>query len=192
MKSKRSQRPSLTEILAELVSSVPPSNEEFCPQPEVRAAQVARAAALKASAVTGSMALPPGPIGLATILPDLIAVWHIQRGLVADLAAIYGKTATLKPEAMVYCLFKHGAASLLRDLVVRSGQRYLVRRASARAMQSLLQKLGLQVTQRLIGKGLSRLAPIVGALMAAGYAYYDTTKVSSIAIDLFSRELETY
>lgn len=90
---------------------------------------------------------------------------------------------------MAYCLFKHGSAALMRDVVTRVGQRYLVRRTSLRAMQSILQKVGVRVTQRILSKGLSRFVPVVGALAVGGYAYYDTTKVATTAIELFSKEV---
>jgi hypothetical protein len=37
------------------------------------------------------MALPPGPLGLATVIPDLLAIWKLQQQLVADIAAVFGK-----------------------------------------------------------------------------------------------------
>lgn len=180
----------LADALSALVAHVPASDEPVAAQPAERAADVARKAALKAAGVSASLALPPGPLGFATILPDLLAVWKIQQGMVADIAAIYGKSAALKPQTMVYCLFKHGGAALVRDLVTRTGQRYLVRRASMRALQGVLEKAGIRVTQRVLGKGLSRFVPVVGALAAGGYAYFDTTKVAATAIDLLSRDLE--
>ena len=83
-----------------------------------RAQALARHAAVKAAAISGSLALPPGPLGLVTVLPDLVTIWKVQQ-LVADIAAVHGKPAALRQELMVYCLFKHGAAHLARELVVR-------------------------------------------------------------------------
>jgi len=59
--------------------------------------------------VAGTLALPPGPLGWMTILPEMVGVWKIQAQMVADIAALYGKTATLTQEQMLYCLFKHTA-----------------------------------------------------------------------------------
>ena len=47
-------------------------------------------------------------------------------------------------------------------------------------------KIGLHISQRLIGKGLSRWIPVFGALGASAYAYYDTARVAQTAIDFFS------
>jgi hypothetical protein len=39
--------------------------------------------------------------------------------MVADVAACFGKTAQLNRQTMIYCLFRHGAAMLVRDVVAR-------------------------------------------------------------------------
>lgn len=180
----------IAKTLSQLISRIPGSDESISTKPAERAAIVARKASLQAAGVSGALALPPGPLGLATVLPDLLSVWRIQQAMVADIAAIFGKTSALKQQTMVYCLFKHSGAALVRDLVTRAGQRYLIRKASLRAMQTILEKAGIRVTQRVLSKGLSRFIPVVGALAVGGYAYYDTTKVAATAIDLFSKELD--
>lgn len=180
----------VADVLSKLVSHIPDSNEAVSTKPADRAGTIARKAALKAAGVSGTLALPPGPLGFATILPDLLAVWKIQQAMVADIAAIHGQSAVLDPKTMVYCLFKHGGAALVRDLVTRVGQRYVIRRASLRVVQSILEKASIRVTQRVLSKGISRFVPIAGALAAGGYAYYDTTKVAATAIELFSRQVD--
>ena len=137
----------------------------------------------------GTLALPLGPLGWLTIIPELLAVWRIQAQLVADIAALHGKTAELTEQHMIYRLFRHAAAQLMRDLVVRVGERVLVKRASLRAIQKIVEKIGYKILQRSIGKGISRWLPIVGAAGVAGYAYYDTNQVGKTSIDFFKSEI---
>ena len=150
---------------------------------------IAAIASLKASAVSGTLALPPGPLGMLTIIPDLIAVWKIQAQMVVDMAAAYGKTADLNREVMLYCLFKQAASQVVRDLVVRTGERFLIKRTSLRTIQTILQKIGVKVTQRVAGKGIARWLPIIGAMGVAAYAYYDTDSVAKSAIELFNGDI---
>jgi hypothetical protein len=180
----------VTKALLDLVSRIPTSDEPTSTAPKERAQAIARAAAMKAAGISGALALPPGPFGLATIIPDLLAIWRLQQSMVADIAATYGKSAFLGKETMIYCLFKHGGAALMRDLVVRVGERYLVRRTALRAIQQILRKVGVRVTQRVIGKSISRWIPVIGALGVGAYAYYDTTQVAATAIELFSKDLK--
>ena len=116
----------LTETILNLISKVPTSSEVSSSAPDSRARQLARNAARKSAGISGGAALAPGPLGMLTILPDLVGVWRVQAQMVSDIAASYGKTATLSQEQMVFCLFKHSAAQLLRDVIVREGGRYLV------------------------------------------------------------------
>lgn len=172
------------------ISNVPGTKEQESQDAFTRARHIANAAAAKAALVSGGLALPPGPLGMATILPDIVAIWKLQAQMVADIAGAFGKTAFLTREQMLYCLFKHAAAQLVRDLVTRVGERFLVRRVSLRAMQQIVQKVAGKITQRAIGKTLSRWLPVVGVLGVGAYAYYDTAQVGATAIDLFQRELE--
>jgi hypothetical protein len=91
---------------------------------------------------------------------------------------------------MMYCLFRHAAAQAMRDIVVRVGERILIRRPTLRVIQQVLGKIGQRITQRLAGGAISRWLPIVGALGVGAYAYYDTGQVANTAIDLFRREIE--
>jgi hypothetical protein len=172
------------------VGKVPTSSERKSRDPAEAARKTANTAARNAAAAAGTLALPPGPLGWLTILPELIAVWKIQAQMVADIAAFYGRKRVLTQEQMLYCLFKHTASQAVRDLVVRVGERAIVRRATVRALNSVAQRVGLTVTQRTLAKSASRWLPVVGALGVAAYAYYDTAQVARTAIDLYEREIE--
>jgi len=174
-------------VILDLIGHVPASKERKSKRPEEAARVKANAAAAKAALAAGALALPRGVVGWLTLLPEMIGVWRIQRQLVADIAALYGKKAALTPELMVYCLFQHTAAQGVRDLVVRVGQRALVRRAPLRL--SLTQRIGLKLTQRVLGKSVPRLTRVIGAIGVGAYAYFDTVHVAVAAIELFEREI---
>ena len=180
----------VSEKLIDLVGSIPRSGENSVADPRTRARALVSSAALKSAVLSGSLALPPGPLGLITILPDLYAIWRIQAQLVADIAAVYGKTGFLTQETMLFCLFKHAAAQAVRDLIVRAGERVLIKTPTLRASQRILAKIGAKTTQRALGRGASRWVPIVGALGVAGYAYYDTSAAGRTAMDLFSKDID--
>jgi hypothetical protein len=172
-----------------LVLQVPSSSENALSKPEARARSLGRSAARQASLMASSLALPPGLLGWLTILPELVGVWKLQAQMVSDIAAVYGKSASLSQEQMIYCLFKHVSAQLFRDVVVRVGERYLIQRTSIAFLQSAARALGVKVTQKIIGKGVARLVPLVGAVGVGAYAYFDTTQVAKTAIELFSRDI---
>ena len=187
--SQEDLRHKVGDAILGLVLQVPASSENQVEQPQARAQALGRAAARQASLLAGSLALPPGFLGWLTILPELMGVWKLQAQLVADIAAAYGKSASLGREQMIYCLFKHVSAQLLRDLVVRVGERYVVKAASLAFIQTAAHTLGVKVTQNIIGKSVSRFVPLLGAVGVGAYAYFDTRQVAKTATELFSRDI---
>jgi hypothetical protein len=178
------------DAIINFISKIPRTKELKSLSPSDRARSIANVAAAKAATVAGSLALPPGPLNWITILPELIAVWKIQSQMVADLAGAYGKTDYLSESQMLYCLFRHGAAMAVRDIVVRVGDRYLIRRATQRMLQDAAKRIGIRITQKAAAKAVGRWIPIIGAVGVGGYAFYDTAQVAKTAIELFESELE--
>jgi hypothetical protein len=181
---------SVAAALLDYVGKVPTSALRKSRNAEADSRKVANTAAAQAALAAGALALPPGPMGWLTILPEIIAVWRIQAQMVADIAALYGKTATLTKEQMLFCLFRHTTAQAVRDLVVRVGERVLVRETSLRTLQRVAERIGVKVTQRALGKSVSRWVPIIGALGVGGYAFYDTAQIAASARDLFWRDFD--
>jgi len=179
----------IAEAILAIIGNIPESSLKKSSNPTRDSKKITKDAAVKSSLTAGTLSLPPGPLGWLTIIPELLAVWRIQAQLVADIAALHGKTSTLTEQHMIYCLFRHVAAQLMRDLVVRVGERVLVKRASLRLIQKIVEKIGYKILQRSIGRGISRWLPIVGAAGVAGYAYYDTNQVGKTSIDFFNSEI---
>lgn len=175
----------IAEAILKLLGKVPISRKRASSAPEAAARALANATAAKAALYAGGLALPVGPIGWLTILPELIAIWKVQSQMVADIAALYGRTASLTRQHMLYCLFRHAAAHAVRDLLVRAGNRAIAARASTKALQTAAGKIGAKLAQRAAGSAVSRWIPILGAVGVGAYAYYDTAQVARTAIELF-------
>jgi hypothetical protein len=180
----------LSPALLDMVSKIPKARVRKSQTPDEAARQLATRASVKAAMVAGTLALPTGPLGWLTLLPELRSVWRIQVQLVSDTAALYGRKSILTQEQVLYCLFRHSASQAFRDLIVRVGERFLVRPASAQALQFIARKLAVRLTHRLAGKGLSRWLPVAGAVGVGAFAYYETSRVGNAAIELFSAEIE--
>lgn len=179
----------VTGVLMDVIVSIPQSEEALSPTPEARSAELIKKAATTTAGISGGAALVPGPLGLLTILPDMYAIWRLQARLVADIAAVYGKTGTLGKEQMIWCLFKHSAAHVAGDFVVRAGERYMVHPRSLQWMQKAVGLLGIKIAQRAMGKTVARYLPVLGAAAVARYAYIDTRTVGLAAMSLFSKEI---
>lgn len=172
----------LVEAIEDVVARVPATREGQVEEPAAAARILARKAAARAAALSGALALPPGVLGLMTVLPDLVAIWRIQAQLVSDISGLYGSEMQLTRTHMLYCLFRHAASQLARDVAVRAGERLVIRHLSSGALRSVLASIGISVTQRIAGTAASRWLPIVGAAAVAGYAYFDTLQVAKTAV----------
>ena len=172
----------IVDAIEDIVARVPATREAKADDPAAAARTLARKAAARAAALSGALALPPGVLGLMTVLPDLVAIWRIQAQLVSDISGLYGKQMELTRTHMLYCLFRHAASQLARDVAVRAGERLVIRQLSSGALRSVLSSIGISVTQRIAGTAASRWLPIVGAAAVAGYAYFDTLQVAKTAV----------
>jgi EcsC protein family len=177
-------------VLFKVINEIPSSAEQRSSDAVLRARKLTAEAAWRAAAISGALALPAGPLGWLTIMPDLAAIWRLQAQLVADIGAVFGKRGKLTEESIIYCLFRHAAAQAVRDLVTRMGARVVVQRVSMRATENVLQRIGVALVQRVARRGLWRLLPAIGALAVAGYAYYDTEQVGQTAIEFFAKDIE--
>jgi len=180
----------VTQAILHVISTVPDSDERIEKNPKERAQSLITTASMKAAGVAGVLALPPGPLGLLTVIPDLVTIWHIQRQLVADIAMVYGKSRVLGPEVMLWCLFKHGGAQAVNQLLIKAGEKLLVRRTTLKGLQQIAGKIGIRVTQKLLGRGLSRFLLVLGAGIMAYIAYSDTTSIGATCIETFEKEIE--
>lgn len=172
-------------VVFNLITDIPDSL--LCPNrdPDARAEILIKQAALKAAAVSTSLSIPAGFTGVLTSIPDIAAVWRIQAQLVSDIACTYGKFAMLSREAMVWCLFRHSAASLLRDVAVRTGSRIVVQKLSLAALQKLLQRIGVKISTNFLGRIALRAIPAIGAVGNGAYTYFDTNEVGKTAKSYF-------
>jgi len=169
------------------VGEVPASTRRKSKDAQAESRSAITTAAGKASLTAGAFAVPPGPFGWLTILPEMIAVWRIQAQLVADIAALHGQKATLTREYMLYCLFRHTAAQAVRDLAVRAGERLIVQQVTSQVLKKVAEAIGMKISRRVVGKGLTRWLPVIGIVGVAGYAYYDTAQVGATALEMFSK-----
>jgi uncharacterized protein (DUF697 family) len=180
----------LFRILFKVIHEIPTSTEKETSEALIRSRKLISEASFKAAAISGALALPSGPLGWLTILPDLAAIWRLQAQMVADIGGAFGKKGKLTEESMIYCLFRHATAQVVRDLVTRMGERVVVQRGSLRVAENVLESIGIRVVHRVARRGLWRLLPAIGALAVAGYAYYDTEQVGQTAIEFFSKDIE--
>jgi uncharacterized protein (DUF697 family) len=171
-------------------------------RPYERSREITQKACAKAAAVSGSLSLPVGPLGMLTVLPDLMLVWRIQAQMVVDIAAAFGHDEAITQQDLITCLFQHVAGTALReyekaipieqvdysarsvldliDQFTRSGSRDVAVRVT--------KQIGSALFERVAKRAASRIVPLAGAAIVSAYAALDTKEVARTAVERFSGE----
>jgi hypothetical protein len=169
-----------------VISKIPSSSEKARADVKGAAGMFTGEAAREAALITGALSLAPGPAGMLTLVPDLVGVWRRQARLVADIAAVSGKSDELTKELMMYCLYRHVDRRTMAKLLVRGGEGVLVGRAMKRAMHDALSVLTGRLVKRVVARAAARWVPFVGAGALAAYSYRDTKEVGKTALEVFT------
>jgi hypothetical protein len=177
----KDSRGPIIDALERILADIPAPETKQAELPDSAAKAIAHRAAKRAAVLSGTLALPPGPLGFVTLLPDLYLIWQTQRQMVSDIFGVYGRSAELTRTHMLYCMFRHAASHVLRDVAVRGSQRLVIRQLSGGALRSALGSVGLSVSQRLAGNAAGRWLPLAGAAAVGAYAYWDTLQVANTA-----------
>ncbi|HEX3019782.1 MAG TPA: EcsC family protein [Chitinispirillaceae bacterium] len=176
----------LIESLYNVISDIPVSRCEEESDADVKSRNLIEKTAVKAAFISAGLSIPSGPAGYLTIVPDLTGIWKLQRNMVADIAAIYGKKSILGREQMLYCMFRHSVSQVVRDVVVKTATRVTVEQAISAIVEQILKKIGVHLAQKVSSKFIARSIPVIGTLGAGVYAYFDTKQVGKNAMTLFS------
>lgn len=153
------------------------------------AKELAQSAAIKTAAISAGLSLPTGVFSIFTILPELFMVYRIQGHLIKDIASLYGKEALVTKELLIYCMFKQTSLHLVERLLEDAGTKIFIRPATIRFVESLLEKLGMNLSKKLIRTQLLKWLPLLGAALTGGLTYLDTKYVAATASGLFAKEI---
>lgn len=188
----------VTGLVSAALGGVPAPTESRAARPLQRAEAIAKRAAAKAAAISGTLSLPPGPMGLLTVLPDMVLVWRIQAQMVVDIAAAFGKADHLTEGDITAILFKHVSSAAMadynRNLPIDQAEPPLDLRELINRMVSkrgeVINRFATEVTsaalERITKRVVTRLVPLGGTLVVSAQAALDTGAVAKTAIEIFS------
>ncbi len=139
--------------------------------------------------VSGTIGLIPGPWGMAAAIPEVIAVINNQLKMIYDIGMAYGKEDVLTKELLM-AIFATGMGSGGIGLLSIHGSKVLVKRASLRILQKIIEFLGGKITQKVLKSMIAKWLPFVGAAGMAAWSKYSTTKIGEYAKEILSKEIE--
>lgn len=152
--------------------------------------EMIRKAARKSFLVSAGFSAVPGPLGLATIIPEVARITQIQVDLIYRIAGSYGKREAIN-QTLLALIFGHALGVSIGTGVVRKmGAKIVIQTMEKPAIQRILRRLGMemaaQVSERVAGRWVSVLtAPLFGA-----FSYSMTRKIGDKSQEFFAAEIE--
>jgi len=139
--------------------------------------QMTKSASWLAFSISTAAAIPPGPLGWATILPEVIAVTKIQMNLIYKIAQYYEKRGKLN-ETLVMLIFANEAGvNVGKKVVEKVGRKVIIRALSSKMLRPIIQKIGARIGARITQKMVGRWIPFVLAPLFGAFSKMMTTKI---------------
>jgi uncharacterized protein (DUF697 family) len=140
--------------------------------------------------VSTAAGIPPGPLGMTTIVPELITITKIQINLVYRIAKFYNKEQLVTPTIILHILATALGIVLGRNLLRKMGTRFIVKALSLQVIKTMAQKLGITIGTRLLAKIGARWIPIVTAPIFGAFSKGQTKRVGIASNEIFSSDIE--
>ncbi len=152
--------------------------------------EMTRSAAWKAFTVSTGAALPPGPLGWATIVPEIITVTKLQINLIYRIAKYYRQEQKVNSTILMLIFANEAGLALGRSLTRRVADRLIIRAVGSKAIRPMAQSIGTRIGSRISAKLVGRWIPVILAPVFGAFSKSMTAKIGQIADNLFTQEIE--
>jgi uncharacterized protein (DUF697 family) len=137
-----------------------------------RAESLVGRAARRAAALGAAASLPPGWLALATAAPEFSALLVLQSRLIVSLHVLYGGPMSAEERALEVL------AGLATGAGISVGRRLTTRAA---------EEIAARLLARVMGRELSHVVPVLGAIAGAGLNYAAVRAVGRAALARIER-----
>ena len=151
--------------------------------------EMTQTASWKAFSISTAAAVPPGPFGLVTILPEIVAVTKIQMNLLYRIAK-YHQQAGKVNRTLVLLIFGNALGFAVGSEFFRKvGSRLLVESAGSPGVRNIALRIGKKITTRILPKTVARWVPFVLAPIFGAFSKSMTTKIGREANKIFRQDI---
>jgi uncharacterized protein (DUF697 family) len=152
--------------------------------------EMIREAAQKAFWVSTTLSAVPGPFGLATILPEIVAVTKVQLNLVYKIAKYYQNLETIN-QSIVLLIFANALGLTVgNQLVRRVGMRLIIKALSTPVIERIARLIGLRIAAGITKRIAGRWLIVVAAPLFGLFSKKMTQKIGIEATALFAEPIE--
>lgn len=164
---------------------------KFAPKPEEvivtgTPEEMIKEATKKAFWVSTTLSAVPGPFGMATILPEIVAVTKLQINLVYKIAKYYKNLETLKHSIVLLIFANALGLTIGNQLVRRVGVRLVIKALSTPVIERIAQRIGLQIAAKITQRIAGRWLVVIAAPLFGLFSKKMTQKIGVEATALFA------
>lgn len=139
--------------------------------------------------IAGAANLIPGPLGVVAALPELTLIMRNQLQMIYDLGVAYGKQEEMTTHVLLG-IFASALGEGMVGLATVEGRNLMIKRASLKVMQKLLQWLGGKISQRLLKHILAKWVPVAGAVLMAAWSRQSTLELGQRAQKMLQYDIK--
>jgi len=147
-------------------------------------------AARKAFRISTALGLIPGPLGMATILPEVGALTRLQVNLIRKIARHHGKEHKVNKELVLLILANVTGVTAGEILLRRAGTSLVIRSVNTRIMRTVARKVGTRVLDMAVERAIGRWIPVLTAPLFGYFSRSLTKKIGREAQRLFLQGIE--
>ncbi|MDD5168966.1 MAG: hypothetical protein PHN75_09120 [Syntrophales bacterium] len=168
---------------------------KFAPKPEDvivtgTPEEMIREAAGKTFWVSTTLSAVWGPVGLATVLPEIMAVMKIQMNLVYKIANYHQKQNVPHHTAIVLIFANALGLTIGPRLLRTAGTRLIVKSLSLPVISAIARKIGAEMVTKISQRAAGRWIPLLAAPIFGHFSRKMTIKIGSEAERLFSQVID--
>jgi hypothetical protein len=175
-------------ILENVLNTLGPNPDEI--KVDGTSQKMIRKASRAAFLISTGAGIPTGPMGLATIVPEVVALIKLQINLIFKVAKFHQQEAKVNKTIILTVLGVAMGVVLKHALINKVGTRLIVKSLSAEGAKRITREIGEKFATGLLKRGLGRWIPLILAPVFGYLSLSMTRKVGREAESLFSHELE--
>jgi hypothetical protein len=175
-------------ILKNVLNTLGPNPDEI--KVDGTSQKMIRKASRAAFLISTGAGIPTGPMGLATIVPEVVALIKLQINLIFKVAKFHQQEAKVNKTIILTVLGVAMGVVLKHALINKVGTRLIVKSLSAEGAKRITMEIGEKFATGLLKRGLGRWIPLMLAPVFGYLSLSMTRKVGREAESLFSHELE--
>jgi hypothetical protein len=147
-------------------------------------------AAQKAFTISTSLGLVPGPLGMATILPEVVALAKLHINLIHRIARHHNRQQHVSREIVLLILANVMGVAVGEVLVRKIGTVLVLRSVDSAVAKRVAQKIGSRIVSKAAEKAIGRWIPVLTAPLFGYFSRSLTKKVGREADRIFSGALK--